>query len=506
MKGECMGSDRLRALLALLLVVSAFILSIPTASATDTETVLLPWVPNGDLIGGLGPWYGHIEVQNTTDQLCNFQISVPVESGGWATINSFEIGPHQLSDLSPEDVRLPAPGGAVSIQSTGCPLAVVVKQASGSFDQAPWSSGASVITGYSGIPGVDAINQPNWILPIVQTNNGWNSYVRLSNYDSLNAKNIKLSIYPYHNGGGSGTPIFSETVAVQAGHTQTIDVLDALGSNGFVGFAEVTSDGDIAAMVQREKASTGMAMINVASTYNSGEASIQSTGPTPLQAPIIFNAYNGWNTGINLANPNDAVANVTISYPGSGRDDDVLIVGPFSSDYVYTPSTAPNQSGFTGSAIIASDVPVAVAVDEVKYASDDAISYLAVPAVDSTVAVPLVFKQSQDGSLSDNSGINVSNAGDNTATVEITVYNEGGDLAGSPFSILVQPHGSNFVYIPSTDVPPDTFGSAVVTAVDGSPIVAVSNDVAYDILLNGSAVFNAPSVTGLYRIGISPAQ
>ena len=207
---------------------------------------------------------------------------------------------------------------------------------------------------------------------------------------------------------------------MQAGHTQTIDMLDALGSSGFIGFARVTSDGNIAAMVQREKASTGMAMINLASSYASGEASIQTVGPNALQAPIIFNAYNGWNTGINLANPNDSIANVTISYPGSGRDDDVLSISPFSSDYVYTPSTAPNQTGFTGSAIISSDVPVAAAVDEVKYSSDDAISYIAVPAVDSTVAVPLVFKQSQDGLLSDNSGINISNAGDSTSTVEVT--------------------------------------------------------------------------------------
>ncbi len=501
-----MGADRFRAPLALLLVISAFILAIPTASAADTETVLLPWVPNGDTTGGLGPWQGHIEVQNTSDQLCSFQISVPVESGGWVTLNSFLVGPHQLSDFSPEDIRLPAPGGAVRVESTGCTLAVAVKQASGSFEQAPWSSGASVVTGYTGIPGVDAANQPDWILPIVQTNNGWNSYIRLSNYDSLNAKNIKLDVYPFHNVGGSGAPIFSETIAVQAGHTQTIDMLDALGSSGFIGFARVTSDGNIAAMVQREKASTGMAMINLASSYASGEASIQTVGPNALQAPIIFNAYNGWNTGINLANPNDSIANVTISYPGSGRDDDVLSISPFSSDYVYTPSTAPNQTGFTGSAIISSDVPVAAAVDEVKYSSDDAISYIAVPAVDSTVAVPLVFKQSQDGLLSDNSGINISNAGDSTSTVEVTVYDEVGNLAGSPFSILVPPHASNFVYIPSTDVPPHNFGSAVVTAVDGSPIVAVSNDVAYDIVLNGSAVFNAPSANGLYRIGPPPAQ
>jgi len=506
MKGEIMGSDRLRAPLALLLVISTLILAIPTASAADTETVLLPWVPNGDTTGGLGPWQGHIEVQNTTNQLCSFQISVPVESGGWMTSNPFSIGPYQLSDFSPDDIGLPTPGGAVQIESTGCTLAVAVKEASGSFDQAPWSSGASEITGYTGIPGIDTENSPDWIIPIVQTNNGWDSYLRISNFDSQNTNYIKVEVYPFHNLGGSGAPIFTESTAVQSGHTQTIDLRQFLGQSGFEGFARVSSAANIAALVQREKASSGMAMINVASTYSAGEASIQDVVPSELQAPIIFNAYNGWNTGINLANPNDSIANVTIKYPESGRADDVLSIAPFSSDYVYTPSTAPNQTEFTGSAVIDSDVPVAASVDEVKYSSDDAISYVAVPAVDNTVFVPLVFKQSQDGSLTDNSGINVSNAGDTSATVEITIHDEVGNLAGNSFALTVPPHSSNFIYIPTTTVPPHTYGSAIVQAVNGLPIVAVSNDVSYDITLNGSAVFNAPSASGLYRIGAPPAQ
>ncbi len=495
-----MRSERLRAAFALLLVISAFIVAVPVASAADSETVYLPWVPNGDTTGGLGPWYGRIEIQNTAATLCSIHIAIPSATGGWTVHNTFIVGPNQLSDLSPSDIGLPTPGGAVVVDSSGCKAAVSVKQASGNFVDPPWSYGATAVTGYTGIPSEDATGHPAWILPIVQTNNGWNSYIRLTNFEDFNTKNISVEIFPFHNAGGSTGSIYSNTVAVPAGGTQTIDLLSALlGQTGFVGFARVTSEGNVAAMVQREKASTGMAMLNPASPYLAGQAMIQSVGSYNLQAPIIFNAYNGWNTGINLANPTGSTANVTISYPGAGRADDVLAMAPYSSDYVYTPFSASGQTGFTGNAVINSDVPVAAAVDEVKYSTGDAISYIAVPAMGSEVAVPLVFKQAQSGTRNDNSGINVSNAGATQTTVEITIYDQTGGVAGGPYDITIPANGSNFIYLPSTTVPPSTVGTAVVTSIDGAPIVAVSNDVSYDVGADGSAVFNAPSAAGLYR-------
>ncbi len=501
-----MRTGRLRAVLAVLLVVSAFIVAIPAASATDSETVYLPWVPNGDTTGGLGPWYGRIEIQNTSSTLCSIQIAVPNETGGWIVHNTFIISPNALDDLSPDDIGLAAPGGAVRIASSGCKAAVSVKQATGDYNDPPWSYGATAVAGYTGIPAEDAMNNPAWILPIVQTNNGWDSYLRLTNVEGFNAKNVTVEIFPFHNLGGETGYIFSETVAIQAGATQTIDLLDALGQTGFVGFARVTSTGNVVAMVQREKESTGMAMLNPASPDIAGEASIQSIVTYQLQAPIIFNAYNGWNTGINLANPNGSTANVTVSYPGAGRPDDVLAMAPYSSDYVYTPSNAANQTGFTGSAVISSDVPVAAAVDEVKYSTGDAISYIAVPALDTEVAVPLVFKQSQSGTRNDNSGINVSNASSSQTTVEITIHSPLGTIVGGPYDITVPANGSNFVYLPTTTAPPGTMGSATIKSLDGAPIVVVSNDVSYDVAGDGSAVFNAPSPMGLYQIGGAPSQ
>jgi hypothetical protein len=236
-----MRLGRFRAAIVLLLVVSAFVATVPVSSAADSETVYLPWVPNGDTTGGLGPWNSRIEIQNPSSTLCSIQVATPKESGGWTVQNLSIMSPNSLADLTPDDIGLASPGGAVSITSSGCKAAVSVKQVSPSFADAPWSNGANVVAGYTGITQEDAADHPDWILPIVQTNNGWNSYIRVSNFEGFNTKTVTVDVYPYHNLAGNIGQVFSETVAVVPGGTQTIDLLDVFGQTGFVGFARVTS-------------------------------------------------------------------------------------------------------------------------------------------------------------------------------------------------------------------------------------------------------------------------
>jgi hypothetical protein len=148
-------------------------------------------------------------------------------------------------------------------------------------------------------------------------------------------------------------------------------------------------------------------------------------------------------------------------------------------------------------------MPVAAAVDEVKYSTNDSISYTAVTASGAQLSAPIVFKQSQNGSRDDNSGINIANGTDHQTTVEISIYSRVGVLVGGPFDLTIPAHSGNFIYLASVSVPAGTAGHAIVTSLDGSNIAAVSNDVSYEIDGNGSAVFNLPSTSGLYRIGIS---
>ena len=214
-----------------------------------------------------------------------------------------------------------------------------------------------------------------------------------------------------------------------------------------------------------------------------------------------FNAYNRWNTRINVANTTDQPANVTVSYPGAARPDDHLTLAPFSSDYVFTPANAPEQTGFSGTAIITADQPVAAVVDEVKYGTGEAISYSASGVAASELTVPLVFRQDQDGVHNDNSGVNLSNPNDHDVTVEIQILDELGVPVGGTITVNLPANQGNFAYLPSTAVPPGTRGAALIHTTDGSPVVAISNDVSYDVAADGSAVFAAVSGSGFYRVG-----
>lgn len=499
-----MRSGRVRVGTLFLLLVGTLLVGGPRSRADISETVYLPWVPNGDSSGALGAWYGRVELQNPSTSTCAVQVSSGTGTGDWTAAVVVDLKPFEQRDLSPEEIGLGSPGGVVMLEASGCRASAAVKQASQSFADPPWSHGTAGVTGYTGVPLEDTVGSPNWILPIVQTNNGWDSFIRVSNVAPTFATRATIDIFPYQNIEGDTGAFFSETVTIPAGATRSVDLLDAVAQTGFVGFARISSTGSVVAEVQREKASADLAMIDVATGYPTDLASLAVAGTYALQAPIIFNAYNGWNTGINLANANDATAHVTISYPGAGRPDDLVTMLPYSSEFVYTPGNAPNQAGFTGNAVIYADAPIAAAVDEVKYSTNDAISYSAVPALSDTAAVPIVFKQSQDGRHNDNSGINISNGGDTQTRVAVSVHDQSGLLAGGPFELTIPAHASNFIYLASAAVPAGTMGSAIVTSLDGANIVVVSNDVSYDVDGGGSVVFNAPSSAGLYQIGGAP--
>ena len=484
-------------LAAAALMLAAFLSVGGSAAAAEEGSVVLPWVPNGDDTGEIGTWDAQIVLQNPAYALCGITIQVPPGNNSWMQSDQFLIEPHGSLVFTPDDIALPEPGGPVMIDSTGCDVAVAVKQTAGDVADAPWSHGANAVAGYTGVPGADLTGMDTWFLPIVQTNNGWNSYIRVSNLLQSGDETVTVDLFPMRNDAGEGAKT-SVTFGLAPGTTKVIDVLETVGQTEWVGFARVTSNGAFAAIVQREKPETSMVMLNVGSPHTSAAG---SSGSHRLDAPIVFNAYNGWNTGINVANTTDQPANVTISYPGAARPDDHLTLAPFSSDYVFTPANAPEQTGFSGTAVITADQPVAAVVDEVKYGTGEAISYSASGVAASELTVPLVFRQDEDGVHNDNSGVNLSNPNDHDVTVEIQILDELGVPVGGTITVNLPANQGNFAYLPSTAVPPGTRGAALIHTTDGSPVVAISNDVSYDVAADGSAVFAAVSGSGFYRVG-----
>src|SRR4051812_46735062 len=75
---------RTTVVLTIWVLTSALLLSAGsrTTSAADNHTFYFPWVPNGETIGGQGPWYADVSFQNLGSNSCAIGVYVP-RGGNW---------------------------------------------------------------------------------------------------------------------------------------------------------------------------------------------------------------------------------------------------------------------------------------------------------------------------------------------------------------------------------------------------------------------------------------
>jgi hypothetical protein len=402
-------------------------------------------------------------------------------------------------------------------------------------------------------------------LPIVQTNSNWNSVIHITNIDasSPQAAGVTITLYEAAGQGAAGPSIGQFTALLNRGQSATINLMTDMGvPAGWVGSAWITSDYGMAVQVDRVKPSTNMAISNTgapsywATTTPSGAPG--DLGPYPwlnsvgtgyeLYAPLMFRDYNGWNTGINIVNVAEYSNTVTVSYYNNGVavGSDSVTIPAKAMEYIFMPSSQDlglPDNAFVGSAVLRGTGPFHAAIDEVKYSTGDAMSYIATGAsaglfdyvlnligdVTQTdllntipnaslarLSLPLLQKGLQDAQgvwHNDVSGINLFNA-DATlgATVNVHFYMESGALAAptlnAPYQITLSPLGNATIYTPQLSEMSGNFqGSAVVTPVlagrvlplNWGRVVGVSNNVNYDVVDDGSATYNLYNTWGQFR-------
>ena len=230
-------------------------------------------------------------------------------------------------------------------------------------------------------PELDMNNQFRWILPIVQTNTGWDSVIHVTNVSG--SSNVGVNVYWYAaNGQGVSGPsaqLFS--VNLGSGKTKSFDLMADGGiPAGTVGSVWIDADAAVVASVDRVKPATDMALTNVAqprtdNTFNYFK--IFGINPTTKYAPLVFRDYNNWNTGINIANLSSSTNQVTISYHNYSDNSvsvESISIPPRAMEYVYRPGAGDDSGLMVGNisaAVISGTEPIAVAVDEVKYNGDD---------------------------------------------------------------------------------------------------------------------------------------
>jgi len=427
-------------------------------------------------------------------------------------------------------------------------LAGVAKQAV-TGDNLPYTTSADTsVSGYNAISGRELGFFDQLYFPIVQTNCGpggcWDTILRIANFGIDRNAAVTVTFFPADDGSGSLNSGFQLQALVDRGQTWSIDLADWV-PQGWVGSARVFTDDAVAAIADRFKVGTDMWITNTASNAQA-EAFWQfpfgpANAPYVLFAPDVRTDWNGWNTGINVANTVDADNHVWIQYFGSNGN------APLAQDqllhaqgmtYFYNPSNpseddcqqpASDVPGceYIGGALIFSEAPVAVAVDGVKYFGNDAnvgqaFSYAATSNAYTDLAAPLVQKGNPATGMGATSGINFMNPNADATVVTTTWINPSG-FAASNFAdsvVWVPGFSTGFVYTMfHHNLPNGFYGSALVTTrladttpggilptAEALPIIATTADVDYQVQGDGTVVWNLFNPCGFFRFSGFPGD
>jgi hypothetical protein len=366
-------------------------------------------------------------------------------------------------------------------------------------------------------------------LPIVQTNSRWNTQLYLSNVDFTNVTAAQVNITLTESGqpgaAAAGVHRAVETVNIPPGGTRVLNVRSMVGDE-WVGSAHITSTVGISTIAMRSKPSDNMLMINAAAPSLQAATGTaiphprvefeSSTSPDYQQvAPLIFRDYHGWNTGISFVNIAEQPSRISVSFvDGQGNvvGVDSRTVPAQSQEFIYIPSTQDiGGSGFVGAAIFRADHPFHVAIDQVKYSTGEAMSYLATAVgveVGGSLSLPLVQKGWADGS-GDTSGFQVFNPSpDEPVTYELYFFDSSGVAVSpthlGPVQTTLMPREISTVYTMDLSMmPQNQRASAVLVPVEGEgSIVGVSNNVNYTVAGDGSVAFNMVNRDGRYRLPV----
>ena len=411
---------------------------------------------------------------------------------------------------------------------------------------AGWSMDCSGIGTYEPLGyGVGFVFDGHSYLPIVQTNAGWNTEIRISNIDpSVWAGQVNVRLIASHQQGhsASGTQTIAFETSLQPGQSWALDLREAGVPDDWVGSAHITSNVGVVAHAARIKPSDDMLMINVAapSTWattapggNQQPEAIAaehfSGSSFQMHAPLVFREYFGWNTGISLVNIDEAPNEVSINWfdgDGSMRSVDSRTISPGGQEYVYVPSVSGSSEvlgdGWVGSVTLTGQRPFHATIDQVKYETGEAMSYMATAAgawspddpeapdqAANSLALPLLQRGQLDGT-GDTTGIQLFNP--NTAgevTFEVRYYSHTGALMPptntSPIKATIGPRSHYTLYtMNQSGMIPNAMGTARIDVTGGTgQIYAVANTVNYAVEGDGSAAFNLVNTWGQYRFPVS---
>jgi hypothetical protein len=290
-----------------------------------------------------------------------------------------------------------------------------------------------------------------------------NYYSFYSNIVAQNASggaiDITLEIYEP----GNTTPVKTETktnVAANGYATFEQEGLPELGDNKFYSAVVKGVGGNVAAVVNIYGRGGSDDKLFSYNTFPSGS--------TLAYAPVIMNAYYGYNTALVIQNLGTSDANVTITYSdGTVKN---TTIAPGAADSRYTPAETGLPSGASG--LLGAKVestngqPIVVLVNE-DNGFNRAASYNGFAAGTKTVRAPIVMKRY----FKYNTSVTCQNVGSAAATMTIAY----GGITGTNTSPSIAV-GDSHLFLQQTDslLADGWIGSATVTSAED--IVCIVNE------------------------------
>ncbi len=288
-------------------------------------------------------------------------------------------------------------------------------------------------------------------------NNYYNFYSNLYVQNASSAAvDITVSIY----GPGSSTPVATQTATgVPANASRSFDQKALAGlASGVAYSAKVQATGAVAA-IANIYGGVGSAVDNQLYSYNP-----VATGSTVAYAPVIMNAYYGYNTALVIQNMGTGSTNYTVTY-GTGQSQTGTIAAGASAS-LYTPASGVPAGALTGAKVESSTEPVVVLVNE-STNKNRAASYIGFASGSTTVSAPIVMKRFYKY----NTSVTCQNIG-TAATVMSISY---GGISGTTPSPSIAAGGTHMFYQPSDPLLANGWiGSATITS--SQPIVCVVNE------------------------------
>jgi hypothetical protein len=227
-------------------------------------------------------------------------------------------------------------------------------------------------------------------------------------------------------------------------------------------------------------------------------------------APLVFQNYNNWNSGISVANLEDNPVTVNIAYvtPGGSQiGSDQITIPPRGMEFVYKPAGQDlGINSFVGAAFITAngDNAIHAAIDQVKYSGQgsdigDAMSY--VTDLESRsggrLSLPLVQKGNPATGLGDTTGVQFFNLRpQNTSRFDITFFDATGNRVAPTLTedmrFTLAGHQGVTIYTHNYSEMPAGFQGSMNAHVrgQGGRLVGVSNNVNYAVQNDGAVVFS----------------